>query len=338
MKLKAPNIKQLQKRFWSLPIVKDLVQWSKTHSFPGFFDVPIYDVIVFIYNELRRSDLITRANAIAFSFFLSLFPALIALFTLLPYLQNLILPYFPEGQNFGDELRKQILEIMPGNAGASLSDFINDIINNPRVGLTSLSFILAIFFASNGMMAMMRGFQKSYKTTFVKRGALVKRLVAIRMVGVLALMGVGSVLLVILGNVLLNWVFTYFEIDNFTIYTLYVLRWLVIIGLFYFGISTIYRQGASTIKKFKWFSAGATMATILSILSSVGFSFFVDNFGVYNKLYGSIGTIIVVMLWMQLNSFLILAGYELNASIAVNRDLKKVITEEVAVTSTDAVN
>ena len=80
-------------------------------------------------------------------------------------------------------------------------------------------------------------------------------------------------------------------------------------------------------RKFRFITPGATLAAILSILSSVVFSFFVDNFGSYNKLYGSIGTVIVIMVWIQLNAFILLIGFELNASIAVNRDLKKKVKE-----------
>ncbi|MEL6925427.1 MAG: YihY/virulence factor BrkB family protein, partial [Bacteroidota bacterium] len=216
MRFRLPNIQQLREQLVNLPILKEIRQWTQTHSLPGFFKVPIYDVATFIVNELRHHDLTTRANSIAFSFFLSLFPAMIALFTLLPYFQDVIVPFFPQGSSFQEELRQQILEILPGNAGNSLSEFIIDIVDNPRVGLTSVGFVLAIFFSSNGMIAMMRSFQKSYSTTFKKRNALQKRLVAIRLVSIIALMVVGSVLLVILGNIFINWLSNYIRADVFT--------------------------------------------------------------------------------------------------------------------------
>ena len=323
MRKKIPKIKVLQRWFWSLPVLKQFIRWTKKNSLPGFFKVPIYDVAVFIGNELRRFDLTTRANAISFSFFLSLFPALLAFFTLVPFFQNLLSTVFPYGQSFQEVLEDEILEIIPGNVGQSLSELILDIVNNPRIGLTSLGFILAIFFSSNGMMVMMRSFDKSYSSTYRKRNALQRRLVAIKMVGIIALMVIASVLLVILGNAFIEWISSYINADRVTRFFLYLLRWVVIIFLFYFGIATLYRQGAATIRKFNYFTPGATMATILSLLSSLAFSFYVDNFEIYNTLYGSIGTIIVVLIWIQINSFLILVGYELNASIAVNRDLIK---------------
>ena len=328
MKFKLPNFKDLPTQIMALPLVRDFIKWTQEHSLPGFSKVPLYDVAVFIYNELRRFDLTTRANAIAFSFFLSLFPSIMALFTLFPYIQIYFIPYLPEGESFNAVLRTQILELMPGNAGERLTEFIIDIVDNPRMGLTSIGFFLATFFASNGMIMMMRSFQKSYKSTFKKRNPIMRRLVAIQMVIVIGIMVVSSVLLVILGKYLIAYLLVHIHADRFTAAFIYAIRWIIIIGLYYFGIALLYRKGASTIRQFSWFTPGATIATILSLASSIGFSFFVDNFGAYNKLYGSIGTIIVVMLWIQINSFLILVGYELNASIAVNRDLKKQIPEK----------
>jgi len=98
--------------------------------------------------------------------------------------------------------------------------------------------------------------------------------------------------------------------------------------MFYTIISLIYRYGAAVRKKFHFFSPGATLATIFCILISIFFSFYVDNFSKYNELYGSFGTIIVTMIWIQLNSLILLIGFELNASIAINRDLKEVVEEE----------
>ncbi|MEL6274746.1 MAG: YhjD/YihY/BrkB family envelope integrity protein, partial [Bacteroidota bacterium] len=92
-----------------------------------------------------------------------------------------------------------------------------------------------------------------------------------------------------------------------------------------------YRFGAATYQRFSYFSPGVTLAAILSLLTSVAFSFYVDGFNRYDtyaRFYGSIATIIIVMLWLQLNSLILLVGFELNASIAVNRDLKAIIQEE----------
>ncbi len=307
--------KEILAFFHNMPIVRGVIRWSKANSFPGFSGVPIYDVTVFLYNEIKRFTLTSRANSIAFSFFLSLFPFIIVLFTLIAY--------FPLFDNFKDILEAEINEIMPGNAGRMVFNAIQDITTIPRKGLMSLSFFLAMFFSSNGMIAMMHGFEKSYETTYRKRKAWHKRLIAIGLTVLLGILLVSSVVFIILGNVLLNWLSAYVDLSGWTEDIIRVLRWVGLVLLFYFGISMIYRYGPATRKRFSFFTPGATLATILSILSSVIFSFYVESFGTYNKLYGSIGTIIVVMLWIQINAFVLLVGYELNASIAVNRDLKE---------------
>jgi len=314
--------------FLTRPLTKRVLAWSKRKSFPGFFGVPIYDVVIFMYNELKSNTLGGRANSIAFSFFISLFPSIIVLLTLLPLLSTVILQHIPGGENFFEVLYREIKFIMPGNAGDMLFETIEDLTTRPRNGLLSFGFILVIFFSSNGMMAMMSGFEKSYKRTFKKRNPFRRRFIAVGLTFILGLLVIASVLLIILGNFIINWLAEYIELDWFGSISISLLRYLIIFLLFYGGISFIFRFGVPARKRFSYFSPGTTLATILSLLTSQIFSYYVENFATYNKLYGSIGTIIVVMLWIQINVLILLAGFELNASIAVNRDLKLAREEE----------
>jgi membrane protein len=326
--MKFPKLKELKAALWGLPIIVNLVEWSKRSSLPGFFSVPIYDVLVFIRNEIRRFALVTRANSMAFSFFLSLFPALIVLLTLLPFLNEYILSFIIEGENVMDTLQNQIQVIMPGDAGDMLFETITDLTTRPRTGLLSFGFLLALFFASNGMMSMMLSFEKSHMESFKKRNPFKKRMISIALTGLLGILLILSAVFLILGGTILQWASDYVRWDWFTSVSVSVLRFLIIVVLFYSIIAMIYRYGVPTVKRISLFSPGATLATFLSVLSSLIFSFYVENFDTYNKLYGSIGTIIVIMLWIQLNCFVLLVGFELNASIAVNRDLKKERPEE----------
>lgn len=322
------DIAAIKKRILNHPLTQRLIQWSKEHSLPGFSKVPIYDVVVFIYLELKRYDLSTRANSTAFSFFLSLFPSLIAFFTLIPLFKWALIDYLPEGENFDAYLRNEVLRIMPGVAGERVFAFIEDVTSNPRFGLLSFGFILAIFFASNGMMALMQGFEKSYAKTFRDRNAFKKRLIAVGLTFQIGILLMGAVVLIILGEFLIGWLDSYLNLDFVTALFIQLLRWVAIVMLFYVGISVIYRYGAATKRRFRMFSPGATLATFLCILSSLAFSFYVNEFNTYNELYGSIGAIIVLMLWIQINSLILLVGFELNASIAVNRDLKLEVPEQ----------
>jgi membrane protein len=317
-----------QRWFQRHPRLKQFLNWAKTKSLPGFFGVPIYDVALFFYRELQKHDLFIRANAIAFSFFLSLFPTIIALFTLIPVLKLMFLDYLPGGENFDVLLQSEIKKIMPGMAGDNLFFFVEDITNNPRIGLLSLGFLFAIYFGSNGMLSLMRGFDKTYPDAFKKRGSWMKRWIAIWLTVLLSVFVVVSVVLIILGQTIIQTLAAWLNLSGITWFFLGLLRWVVIISLYYVSITMTYRHGAALINKFRFFTPGAALASLLTLLSSVGFSFYVDSFNNYNRFYGSIGAIVVLMLWIQMNSMWLLIGYELNASIAVNRSMRIRILEK----------
>lgn len=317
--MKLTGLTNIKNRIFNSKPVQFVLQWSVTHSIPGFYDVPVYDVINFLRKEIQREALITRANAIAFSFFLSLFPIILVLFSLIAYL--------PISRTLYDIIHTNIREVMPGSAGEMLVKTIGDVLLKPRGDLFSISFFLVIFFASNGMMMLMRGFEKSYHLTYLKRTEWQKRLVALGLTFMMGFLMVASVILVILGNTLFRFVAEQLDFSAKSKILFGTVRWVVIIALFYTVITNVFRYGASARKKFRFFSPGATLATFLSLLTSVLFSFYVDNFGNYDKVYGSIATIIVVMIWLQINAFILLVGFELNSSIAVNRDLRTMKVE-----------
>ncbi|MCB0524097.1 MAG: YihY/virulence factor BrkB family protein [Saprospiraceae bacterium] len=314
-------IKKLFEYITQHPVLQRIIQWSQTHSFPGLQRIPLYNILVFIKKELKEDAIVTRANSMAFSFFLAIFPAIIALFTLLPYtpLYNMKVKSNGHTAQFQDLLRDNITEVMPGSAGNLLFSKISEIATKPRTGLLSFGFFLAIWFASNGMVSMMRGMEKSYRS-FKKRNVFQKRLIAIELTFLVGLVLVGSVVFVIMGNLIFGILLKFIKANILTQMLIYSFRWAVVIALFYTTFSTIYRFGTSVRRPILFFNAGAMLATILSLLISWGFSFYVDNFGNYNTLYGSIGALIVLMVWIQLNCMILLIGFELNAGITVLRD------------------
>ena len=346
--MKIPSSKEIKTFIFNLPLIVNVIDWSKKQSLPGFFKVPIYDVVVFILNELKRHALVTRANSVAFSFFLSIFPLILVIFTLIPYVlphfDFLILPNLTEAQkvylpgthevDFSRTIVKLIdetiqeVKILPIQARKDLVSYLGNLATQSRAGQLSLVLLLTIFFSSNGMMSLFKGFEKSHKSTFKNRAPLKKRLIAILLTFLMGLLVLMSALLVVLGRIPINSMLHFADLDRFSPALIYMLRWIAIIGLFYFGISMIYRYGAATFRRFNWFSPGATLASILCLLTLLGFTFLVDKFGAYDRLYGAVGTIIIAMLWIQINSFILLLGFELNASIAVNRDLKTVQIED----------
>jgi membrane protein len=306
-------------------------RYTKENSFIGFHGVPIYDVVVFVYNEVMRDDLFTRANSVAFSFFLSLFPTLLTIFTLLPFVFDVLLVWSPELEHFNSTLDEEISHVMPGQAGEFVLAFVQEITNSPRIGLLSFGFLLAIYFSSNGMIALMQAFEKSYVETFKQRNIFKKRLIAAGLTLLVGLFVVASTVFVILGDSIIYWLSGALNIGSVASFFIGLLRWVVMLALYYITIGTLYRYGASTIKKFSYFSPGVTLATVLSLATSVAFSFYIDGFDRYDtyiKFYGSIATIIIVMLWLQFNAFILIIGFELNAAIAVRRDLTLVEEEE----------
>ncbi len=281
---------------------------------PGFMGCNLMEVIDFIFFELKKNDISTRANSMSFSFFISLFPSLLSLFT--------ALAYFPIHKNYNTVITTYINELLPGNAGSLLLDTIKDITTKPRGSLLSFGFVLAIYFSSNGLLSMISGFTKSYPITFRNRSWIMERVVAIQMTFLLGFLLIASFLLIIFGNMLIIWLLKLIKASMMLSVILTLLRWLVIVALFFLGIGIIYKIGMPLRKKLKIVSPGTMVATFFSILSSILFSNYIENFGNYNKVYGSIGSIIVLMLWIQINAFILLVGFELNAAIAVRKDLK----------------
>ena len=302
-------------------LIRFLTQWAKHTSLPGFFKIPIWDIMVFLIGELKKEDIVTRSESMAFSFFLSLFPAIIFMFTLIPYLPI---------DDIDGVIRTAIHEVMPDSAHAFLFETVDSITSIPRGGLLSLGFILALIFASSGLMTMIRGFEKSYKVSFKERSFLRKRGIALGLTLFVGLSVIVSGVIVVAGNRILSLIFDEDAESGATIFLFGSIKWLSILFLFYSVISVIYKFGPALRKRMALASPGTTMATIATLFTSILFSYIIDNFGTTNRIYGPLGSLIIMLIWIQINCFILLAGYELNASIAINRDLRtaKILTEK----------
>ena len=289
-----------------------LVIKGKTTTLPFFDDVPIYDVLHFIYEEIRNDDIITRANSMAYSFFIALFPFLLVMLSVIYFL-----PYDFDVDGYIDSLP----EVIPQEIRSTIERMVIDVLQVPRGGLLSVGFVLALYFSSNGMITLMKGFDKAYEHTFVTRSFLQARLVAIKLTLLMGVLFLTSLIFIVFGDLILSQLFGP-EFPILQYYLILLIKWLGVIILYFGGISTIYYFGPSLKTKFRFFSAGATMATVLSLIISYVFSLYIDNFGQYSEIYGSIGAIIIILLWLQLNCLIVLLGFELNASIRVNKDLR----------------
>lgn len=231
-------------------------------------------------------------------------PAVIFLFTLLPYL--------PISQDFIAQLFLLIKDVVPGEKNnAGLINFLRDILLKPRSGLLSTGFFLAMFFSSNAILGIMRSFDKQY-IGFTKRNDLHQRWVALRLTFIIFIIFFLCIGALIMQGEVLKW----FGVKSkLLIAIINDFRWIVVILLFFFSISFIYRYAPAVHKKWKIISPGSILATFLMITFTAVFSYYVSNFSNYNELYGSISTVLIIMLLIYFNSLVLLIGFELNVSI-----------------------
>ena len=259
-------------------------------------------------------EILDRANGVAFNFILAIFPAIIFLFTLIPYVTN----FFPEINT------ESIMQFLGNQIPASMYDVISttlsDIIGIQRGGLLSFGFIFSLYLSTNGMMALMRAFNACYRTT-ENRGAIRTRLIATGLTINMAIALFLAVLLLVVGQLALEYVmnhlpeFEWLDMSSFTVFLLFALRFLALFLAFFLAISFVYYFGPAIHYNWRFFSVGSVLATLLSLAVSYGFSFYITNFGTYNKVYGSIGALIALMVLIQLITIVLLVGYEVNTSI-----------------------
>lgn len=304
-----------------------ILRKSKHWYLPGFEGVPLYDVVIFFFKQVKTVGLTERASAIAYNFIMAIPPSLLFLFTLIPNLP------FIKKRDILKQLTLIIKDIIPAaEYNKTIITFIDQtFFRTPVFGLLSFGLLLALFFASNAMMGLMRSFNKNY-IGFQKRKDLHNRWVAIRLTTLIFGLVLGCLVILITQGAVLK----LFGLKSaFWLAVILYLRWLVIIALVFYSIAFIYKHAPAVHKKWKLVSPGAILATFLCILASLGFSYFVNNFGSYNALYGSIGTIIVLMALIFINSLVLLIGFELNVSIkslktiAEKRDVKEKQQEAV---------
>ena len=288
----------------SLPIAFVLNK-SKHWYLPGFEGVPLYDVIRFFYTQMKTHGLFERASAISYNFIMAIPPSFLFIFTLIPNLP------FISKRSIQVQLHQLIYDIIPAKVyNKEVIKFVDSFIYDSKIGLLSFGLLLSLFFASSAMMGLMRAFNKK-NVGFQKRKGLHQRWIAIKLIMILFALLLGYLLLLVSQGALLKLVVKDSVWRNIIVYT----RWAMIIMLVYFAIGYIFRYAPAVHKRWKFNSPGTLLATFLSILASIAFSTFVKNFGNYNVLYGSIGTIMMVMALIYINSLALLIGFELNVSI-----------------------
>lgn len=273
---------------------------------PGFDGMPVYDVATFFIRGLQKGAISMRAAAFSYNFFLALFPTIIFFFTIIPYIPI---------AGFQDNLLELLRNFIPKKAFDAVEETLFDIVKRPRGGLLSLGFVMALYFSTNGIHSLIVAFNQS-RHTVETRSWVKQRLIAIVLVVILSLLIILAIVLITLGPAALDFLVKHNMLrDSFTYYLLLAGKWIISSSMLFFAFSFLYYLAPAAESRFRFFSAGSTLSTVLTILASVGFNYYVNSISRYNTLYGSIGTLIIIMVWIFFNAMIVLIGFELNVSI-----------------------
>lgn len=279
---------------------------SRKNVLPGFRGVPLYDVGLFFIRGMKKSSISLRANAISYSFIIAFVPAVLFIFTLIPYIPI---------ADLDESIMLTLQEVIPNEAFILLQSTIEDIITNQQTGLLSISFLITLIFASSGVNAIINAFNQS-SHYIESRTALKKQLISLLLVFILAVNMIVSGAALALSSILLYFMEGKGIIsDNFTLNLLQAGQWVIILFTSLIAFSSIYYLAPAKKRIFPFFSAGSILASLLSVLSFKVFSIFIENFTNYNRFYGSLGAMIMIIVWINLTALMLLIGFELNASI-----------------------
>lgn len=317
---------EIEKKLEKTPVINWFVKILKKIKLPGFEGLSIYDLTEMYVKGVLAGALSTRASAIAFSLFMALFPLLIFMVTLVPFLVSYI---SIQNADFDIQFQLFLESFLPSATGDYFGEVFQQIKDQKRGGLLSSAFIISIFLVANGVNAIFGGFENSYHIDLTRN--FFRQYLFALMVGLIL------AILIILGFV----AFIYFEfyvlgyLSEFAarqggyvlgegdIIGVRIAKFLFFIILSYLTTAILYYFGTREGKQARFFSIGALMTTILFLLTSYLFGIYVEKFARYNELYGALGGLLILMVYIWLNSNILLLGFELNASLNSLRKITK---------------
>ena len=291
-----------------------LINFCKKIKPIGFSGLSIYDVTIFFWKGLMKGAITTRASSLAFNFFLAFFPSIIMFFTLIPYIPI---------AGLQETLIELLTIVLPPSTNEITFETLNDIINNPRSGLLSIGFIMAVYFSTNGINSLIEAFNISYHIRET-RAIIKQRLLSLVLTLILSFILIIAMGLIIFGKFTVEYLTEYELISQYAGVLILYGKWFTITLILFIGISILFYLGPSIKSNWTLFTPGSILATLGIIITSIGFNYYISHFSQYNKVYGSIGTLIIILIWMYFNSIILLIGFELNASIsnAKEKDIK----------------
>jgi len=300
-------VTRLEKMILFSPPMRLLYSIADKIVLPGAEGLSLYIVGKFFFVEIKDLKLSEKAAAVTYNFLMALPPTLLFLFSLVPYL--------PLG-GIEPTILNTLKLVMPNqHIYDTVSKVIIDFMHTQRKDVLSFGILLTLYYSSNGLISLMRSFDDSLKV-YKKRSGFARRWTAIKLTFVLICVAILSLAAFViqrkdLNQLLLKVFGGVLAIKIFSI--------LIILIIIFCAISIIYTYGPSLTHEFKFISAGSVFATLMSVISTAVFFFLVNNFINYNKVYGSIGTLIAFMVWLWMNVLILLLGYELNVSILLGK-------------------
>jgi membrane protein len=306
-------IKKLKRAFIASVPMQIVIKKSKGAYLPGFSGFSLFEILTAFRQQLKRTSLLERAAAISYNIVMAIPPTLVFVFTLIPYL--------PISNRLIEELYSVIRDVVPGRENnAIIIQFLEDFLKQPRNGLLSLGLLLALFFSSNAMMGILRAFDRNYEG-FEKARRLKARRNALLLTIVSFFLFFVFLLLLIAQGVVLHWI----GIRSQPLRALIVnVRWVLMLLLIFYLIALIYKHGPPLTKRWSFITPGSVFATSLMLVATFLFTFYVENFSSYNKVYGSISAIFILMTLIFVNALVVLMGFELNVAIANLKRQKEV--------------
>jgi membrane protein len=306
--------KEIEDKLDKIPVICVLVRLGKKIKVPGLEGMSLYDVLEMYIIGIVEGALTTRAGGIAFSFFMAVFPFMLFILTLIPYIPI---------EGFQEGLFSFIQEILPPQTFEAVNTVLGDIVNNQYGGLLSFGFLLSIFLMTNGVNAIFGGFEYSYHITDV-RNVFKSYFVSLGVSLLMSSFLIVAIVSLILYQVALSKIDEIGWLNTADLNLFNLGKNAVFLMMIFTIVSLLFRFGTKQGKEVKFFSAGAVLTTVVSLCTFYLFGIYVVKFAQYNQLYGSIGTLLILMLFVWLNAIILLLGFELNASLYALRLRNKI--------------
>ncbi len=301
-------------------LLNNLKNYLKKHlqqlPVPGFSGMSLYDLVRLYWDGILHGFITVRAGAIAYSFFMALFPFLLFTMTLIP-----LVPI----EGFQADFIAFIHDILPPKTIAVVDNIIYDIATKPKKGLMSFSIVLSVLFMSNGINAILTGFEESIHKFVDKRNMFKQYIVSLGLSLLLVFILLITVIAIIYFEIIVVYnLKKHGIIQDYNFWTIWGKN-IFYIAMLLISVSVLYYFGTKEGKELRFVSPGSLMTTFLAIISFFMFRFYIDHFARYNQLYGSIGAFLIILLMIWLNALILLLGHELNMAIIKLKHKNKTI-------------